>query len=77
MQDDLSTASDDFYATIIANAICTCKGKIYIPQQKVVKTQVAKTRIQSRQEAWYTSLKLNKDHPEPHNTNSFMPAHHR
>jgi|GEM_PF-2435130 len=31
MQDDLSTASDDFYATIIANAICTCIGKTYIP----------------------------------------------
>jgi N-acetylmuramoyl-L-alanine amidase len=31
MQDDLSTASDDFYATIIAKAICTCLGKTYQP----------------------------------------------
>ncbi len=31
MQDDLSAASDDFYAGIIANAICTCLEKTYIP----------------------------------------------
>jgi N-acetylmuramoyl-L-alanine amidase len=30
MQDDLSTASDDFYASIIAKAICTCLDKTYI-----------------------------------------------
>lgn len=30
MQDDLSTASDDFYASIIANAICSCLDRTYI-----------------------------------------------
>ena len=31
MQDDLSDASDEFYATIIAKAICNCLQKNYLP----------------------------------------------
>ncbi len=30
MEDDLSNATDDFYATIIAKAICTSLGKVYV-----------------------------------------------